>query len=261
MPNKFFQPGEKRAEKVADLFATIAARYDLINDLQSFGLHRYWKRKLLQVARVKRGERALDLCCGTGDVSFALAKRGAEVFGLDFSEAMLAVAESKLQNSKSKVFKPKGATGHLPVPPISTSEFGFNPKFLQADAEQIPFPDAHFDIVTISYGLRNLSNWERGLEEMRRVAKPGGRLLALDFGKPENALWRKIYFFYLKNFEPLFGKLFCGDSETYAYLFESLKNYPAQKGVAKKMREMNCSNVRVVNLLGGVMSINYAEKK
>ncbi|MDQ6630951.1 MAG: bifunctional demethylmenaquinone methyltransferase/2-methoxy-6-polyprenyl-1,4-benzoquinol methylase UbiE [Verrucomicrobiota bacterium] len=236
--NKFFQPGEQRAEKVADLFTAIAPHYDLINDLQSIGLHRYWKRKLLNLAKVKCGEHALDLCCGTGDISFALAKRGAEVVGLDFNEAMLKIAELKIQNSKFKTV----------------------PKFLQADAQQIPFPDAHFDIVTISYGLRNLTSWERGLEEMKRVVKPGGRLLALDFGKPENALWRRLYFFYLKNFEPLFGKLFCGDSETYAYPFESLKNYPAQKGVAEKMRALNCSSVRIVNLLGGMMSINYAEK-
>src|SRR5436190_19441191 len=156
MANKFFQPGEQRSEKVNDLFATIAPRYDLINDLQSFGLHRLWKKKLIQLANVKSGECALDLCCGTGDISFLLAERGAEVVGLDFSEAMLAVARAKTQNSKFKIQ---------------------NLEFIRGDAQQIPFPENHFDIVMVGYGLRNLTSWERGLEEMFRIVKPGGRLL------------------------------------------------------------------------------------
>ncbi|MFN7141223.1 MAG: bifunctional demethylmenaquinone methyltransferase/2-methoxy-6-polyprenyl-1,4-benzoquinol methylase UbiE, partial [Limisphaerales bacterium] len=236
MANKFYQPGEQRAAKVNDLFATIAPRYDLINDLQSFGLHRYWKRKLVRLAAIQPGQAALDVCCGTGDISFLLAKVGAEVTGLDFSQPMLNVAISKR--------------------PVEHQ----NPQFLQGDAQRLPFEDNQFNVVTVGYGLRNLTRWEQGLEEMWRVCKPGGRLLVLDFGKPDNPLWRRLYFSYLRLFVPLFGKLFCGDSATHAYILESLKHYPAQHGVARKMQELGCRNVRIINLLGGVMTINYGER-
>lgn len=237
MPNKFYQPGEQRAAKVNDLFAKIAPRYDLINDLQSFGMHRDWKRRLIELAKVKPGEPALDVCCGTGDISFLLSEAGAEVTGLDFSLPMLKVAKNR------------GAR-------IEGGEIR-EPQFMQGDAMNLPFSDSMFDVVTVGYGLRNLSNWERGLEEMLRVAKPGARLLVLDFGKPDNQLWRGLYFTYLRSFVPLFGKLFCGDSQTHAYILESLKNYPAQNGVADKMRALGCANVGITRILGGVMTINY----
>ena len=135
-----------------------------------------------------------------------------------------------------------------------------NLKFIQGDAQQIPFPENSFDIVTVGYGLRNLASWERGLEEMLRVAKPGARLVVLEFGKPANPLWRKIYFTHLKCSVPLIGLLFCGNPQAYAYILESLKHYPAQLAVAEKMRGLKLANVRVINLLGGAMAINYAEK-
>lgn len=238
MANNFYQPGEQRGARVNDLFAKIAPRYDLINDLQSFGLHRYWKRKLIQLANVKPGERALDVCCGTGDISFGLANAGADTTGVDFSEPMLKEAEFKVHNSKFKVV----------------------PRFTQGDAQNLPFENASFEVVTVGYGLRNLPNWERGLEEMWRVAKPGGRLLVLDFGKPDNSLWRSFYFGYLRWIVPIFGKVFCGDSATHAYILESLKNYPAQQGVAGKMQNLNCKNISILNFLGGVMSLNRGEK-
>jgi demethylmenaquinone methyltransferase/2-methoxy-6-polyprenyl-1,4-benzoquinol methylase len=239
MANLFYQPGEHRSEKVNDLFDAIAPRYDRINDLQSFGLHRLWKRQLIRLANPKVGEHALDLCCGTGDIAFALATKGAHVVGIDFSEPMLQVARRRIKQR---------------------SPAALPPKFLQGDAQQIPFPDESFEIVTIGYGLRNLSNWETGLREMIRVARPGGRLLILDFGKPDNALWRTFYFGYLKWFVPVFGKIFCGNSAAYSYILESLKHYPAQHGVAVKLRELGLINVRILNLLGGIMSIHYAEK-
>jgi demethylmenaquinone methyltransferase/2-methoxy-6-polyprenyl-1,4-benzoquinol methylase len=244
MPNKYYEAGEQRAAKVGDLFATIAPRYDLINDLQSFGLHRWWKRHLVKLAAPRTGLRALDLCCGTGDVAFALSEQGAEVTGLDFSEPMLAVARKR--SASRALANPQSAIR--------------NPQFLHGDAQQISLPDQSFDIVTVSYGLRNLSSWARGLSEMWRVASSGGRLLVLDFGKPDNAVWRTLYFAYLRTFVPVFGKLFCGDGQTHAYILESLKHYPAQHGVAAKMKEMGCRDVRIIPLLGGVMTINIGVK-
>ena len=239
MSNAFYQPGEQRAARVNDLFARIARRYDLLNDLQSFGLHRNWKRVVINLAKAAPGARALDLCCGTGDIAFSLARRGAETTGLDFSAEMLQVANQRKDNSKLKTQ---------------------NLKFIQGDAQQIPFPDASFDVVTIGYGLRNLTSWERGVDEMHRVARPGGRIVVLDFGRPANALWRAIYFTHLQLSVPLIGLLFCGSASAYAYILESLKHYPAQLAVEEKMRALKMKNVRVINLLGGAMAINYGEK-
>ena len=241
MSNVFYAPGEPRAAKVNDLFAAIARRYDLLNDLQSFGLHRRWKRRVAELAAAETGARALDLCCGTGDIAFALAHRGAETIGLDFSPQMLEVAAAR--GRKSEVGGQKR-----------------NPQFMQGDALQIPFPDNSFDIVTVGYGLRNLANWERGLDEMFRVARPGARIIVLDFGRPANALWRKIYFMHLKISVPFIGWMFCGNARAYAYILESLKHYPAQLAVAEKMRKLNLANVRIFSLLGGGMAINCGEK-
>ncbi len=238
MPNKYYQEGEQRAQRVNDLFARVAPRYDLINDLQSFGLHRAWKRRVTRLASVQPGDRALDVCCGTGDIAFALAAAGASVIGYDFSPAMLAVAERR--------------RGQMPG--------SASPNFMRGDAQALPFGDAEFDVVTVGYGLRNLPSWERGLHEMHRVAKPGARLIILDFGKPDNAILRSLYFGYLRFFVPLFGRLFCGDSATHSYILESLIRYPAQRGVADKMRQLGCKNVAIINLLGGAMSINTALK-
>jgi demethylmenaquinone methyltransferase/2-methoxy-6-polyprenyl-1,4-benzoquinol methylase len=254
MANTFFDPGDQRAAKVHELFSRIAPRYDLINDLQSFGLHRYWKRRVVRLARPQPGQRALDLCCGTGDLALALARRGAQVAGLDFSEQMLDAAQRR--DSRSRTQEPE-AEPHASRSPQHGSP---SPRFVRGDAQRIPFPDNSFDIVTIGYGLRNLANWEMGLREMRRVANPGGRLVVLDFGKPDNALWRGLYFGYLKLFVPWLGRIFCGSAGAYAYILESLKHYPAQHAVAAKMRELGLANVRVISLLGGAMSINYGEK-
>lgn len=240
MANRFYSQDEQRAARVNELFGRIAPRYDLINDLQSFGLHRLWKRRLVRMACISAGEKALDLCCGTGDLAFALARSGVEVVGLDFTPGMLAVAEVRREQAPANLQK--------------------KITFQQGDAQQLPFPENSFKVVTVGYGLRNLSSWETGLSEMNRVAQPGGRLLVLEFGKPDNALWRWCYFTYLKMFVPILGWLFCRNAAAYAYILESLKHYPAQRGVAEKMRALGMRNVRIVNLLGGVMSINYGEK-
>ena len=161
----------------------MAPRYDLVNDLQSFGLHRLWKRRLVRLAEIRPGDRALTSAVEPG-MSPSLAGAGAEVTGLDFSEPMLAVARRRAGERVPS----KG-----PVP-----------RFQQGDALQLLFPDAEFDAVTVSYGLRNLADLDRGLRELYRVLKPGGRLLILDFGKPDFAAWRWIYFQYLRLAVPLF---------------------------------------------------------
>jgi demethylmenaquinone methyltransferase/2-methoxy-6-polyprenyl-1,4-benzoquinol methylase len=239
--NPFFDPGAGRGARVNELFSRIAARYDLINDLQSFGLHRYWKHRLLGLAKAQGGKIALDLCCGTGDLAFGLGHRGARVVGVDFTGGMLEIAQHRAKTAS--------AAGGRVVP-----------EFVRADALRLPFPDGQFDIITIAYGLRNLADLTGGLGEIRRVLKPGGRLLVLDFGQPSNALWRAVYLGYLKRFVPILGRLLAGSADAYSYILESLRHYPGQEGVAAQLRQLGYEKVRVVNLLGGVMGIDYAEK-
>jgi demethylmenaquinone methyltransferase/2-methoxy-6-polyprenyl-1,4-benzoquinol methylase len=241
MANAFYDPGDQRAAKVNQLFAAIARRYDFINDLQSFGLHRLWKNRLVRMTNLAPGNAALDVCCGTGDIAQRLARAGARVKGLDFSSPMLEVARERNK-------------AHAPGPQTVV-------EFLQGDALDLPFGADTFDAVTVGYGLRNLSSWEKGLAEMVRVARSGGRVLVLDFGKPDNRLWRALYFTYLRLVVPLLGLVFCRNSSAYAYILESLKHYPAQNGVAERMQSLGLTNVRIVNLLGGMMSINYGEKR
>ena len=232
MSDGYYLPGPGRAARVCALFDRIAGRYDLINDLQSFGLHRYWKRRLLQLAAIKPGDAALDVCCGTGDIAEALTAAGARTVGCDFSRGMLSVARAR----------PTGVS------------------YVQADALKLPLAERRFDVVTIGYGLRNLADFGEGISELLRVLKPGGRLLVLDFGKPANGLWRALYFAYLRMVVPIFGLLLCSDPAAYSYILESLRNYPAQNGVSALLRAAGCNQVEVFNFLGGVMSIHRAEK-
>lgn len=244
MTNTYYDSGPDRAAKVNQLFLSIARRYDRLNDLQSFGLHRRWKRRVAELAAVSPGHRALDLCCGTGDLAFALAGRGAEVSALDASDAMLEVARERLErwNAPSKTVK----CGRV--------------QFIRGDAQRLEFPDGSFDAVTVGYGLRNLESWETGLREMIRVAKPGGRVVTLDFGKPANPVWRAGYFGYLRAVVPVMGQMFCGNARAYGYILESLRHYPSQDGVAAKMRELGLTGVSVVDFLGGAMSIQHGRK-
>lgn len=236
--NVYYEPGRDRAARVNALFTRIAARYDLINDLQSFGLHRRWKRRVVRLARGGSGQRALDVCCGTGDLAWALARQGCQVVGLDFNEAMLEAARRRTARSPDTA----------------------QPEFLLGDAQRLPFAADAFDIVTMGYGLRNLASWETGLRELTRVCAPGGRILILDFGKPDNRVWRGAYFAYLRLFVPVLGFLFCGSASAYAYILESLRHYPAQHGVAETMRKLDLTRIAIHNLLGGIMTINYGEK-
>lgn len=242
MSQTYYVPGEQRAAKVNELFAGIARRYDLLNDLQSLRLHRRWKGRLIQLAGPRPGLRALDVCCGTGDLALALARSGAETVGLDFSEAMLEVAAARSGRGEGG-----GAAGG-------------GPQFVQGDAQRLPFADDSFDIVTVGYGLRNLASWEAGLGEMQRVARRGGRLGVLDFGKPDNPLWRGLYFGYLRLLVPLLGWAVGGNAGAYAYILESLAHYPAQQVLAVHLRQLGLAKVGVLNLLGGAMAIHWAEK-
>jgi len=239
MGNEFYRQDDQRGARVNALFARIARRYDFINDLQSFGLHRFWKRRVVELAQIKPGTQVLDVCCGTGDIAIQAAAAGGIVVGLDFTPAMLDVARHR---------------------PASFERRAGKISFIEGDALKLPFEDQSFAVVTVGYGLRNLSNWKVGLHEMLRVAQPGGRLLVLEFGKPDCPPWRWIYFTYLKAVVPLLGWAFAGSAAAYAYILESLKHYPGQRGVEREMRELGMHNVRVVNFLGGVMSINYGEK-
>ena len=234
MAEGYFSNDETRAERVRDLFDTIAPRYDFINDLQSLWLHRHWKNRLVTLASPGSGQRALDLCCGTGDIAFALADCGADVVALDFSKPMLDQAIRRNRD--------------LTV------------TFREGDALDTRLPDDHFDCVTIAFGLRNLASFENGLGEMHRLTKPGGKMLVLDFGKPGFAPWRWIYFRYLKWIVPWFGRLICSDAPAYAYIHESLENYPAQDGVEKTMRELGCKDVVIHRILGSAMTINVGVK-
>ncbi|MGB0579258.1 MAG: bifunctional demethylmenaquinone methyltransferase/2-methoxy-6-polyprenyl-1,4-benzoquinol methylase UbiE [Limisphaerales bacterium] len=236
MSNEYYQPGADRASKVNELFNRIARRYDFINDFQSFGLHRLWKRWLWKLSRPKPGDRVLDLCCGTGDIAFLFAKKGCDVTALDFSEEMLRVARERQDESKSKV------------------------KFIQGDAMKTGLPDEEFDVLTIGYGLRNLADCDAALTEMKRVLKPGGQILVLEFGKPDNSLIRALYYGFLKLAVPTLGFLFAGDSAAYAYILESLKHYPAQRGVDEKLKTLGMEKTSITNFCFGAMSINSATK-
>ena len=223
-------------EKVDALFTSIATRYDFINDIQSLGLHRLWKERIVKMSALIEGEYALDICCGTGDLLMRLAKRSKRVVGLDMNSPMLEVALNQLKKPNAN----------------STSLF-------QADALALPFNDSSFDLVTIAYGLRNLSDCQNGLREILRVLKPKGRLLILDFGKPSNRLIRKLYYLYLKLVLPVFGLLFCGEPEAYAYILDSLKKYPAQEGVFTSLSQLGFNNITISNIMLGTMSIHKAE--
>lgn len=232
------QTGEQRAASVRDLFNGIATRYDRLNDLQSFGLHRRWKRRLLARADVRPGEVALDLCCGTGDVTFALAGAGALATGLDFSRPMLDVAMRR-----------------RPV-----EDRHDRTRFKLGDALALRFSDEAYDLVTISYGLRNLADLDAGLREMRRVTRPDGRLAVLDFSKPAWPPWRGVYFAYLKLAVPLFGRWFARNHAAYAYILDSLRAFPDAAALKERLTTAGWRDAQAESLGGGIMAIHTARR-
>ncbi|MCF7668295.1 MAG: bifunctional demethylmenaquinone methyltransferase/2-methoxy-6-polyprenyl-1,4-benzoquinol methylase UbiE [Verrucomicrobia bacterium] len=235
MNNRYYKPGGDFPAHVKSLFTKIAPHYDIINDIQSLGLHRLWKKRLVALAKVRPNESALDLCCGTGDITRILAQKTSKVIGLDFNKAMLEIAARRCRK-------------HSGI------------RFVHADALNAPFPDASFDVVTIAYGLRNLTSPDAGIKEIHRLLKPRGRALILDFGTPTSRILRTFYFAYLKFVVPVFGLVFCGDKYAYSYIIESLHNYPAQAGVQKILGTTGFTNISTIQILGGIMSIHLAVK-
>jgi demethylmenaquinone methyltransferase/2-methoxy-6-polyprenyl-1,4-benzoquinol methylase len=237
LDNKYLSYDAERAPKVREMFSRLAWRYDLVNDVMSFGLHRRWKRQTVEIAlREGRGRRVLDLCCGSGDLCFLAEDRGAaSVVGADFTLPMLAVARNRARRDRRRSL------------------------FVQADALALPFPGGTFDALTISYGLRNIADLPAALAETRRVLAPGGRAVVLDFGKPDGPIAGALYRGFLRTMMPAVGWLFHGDPETYLYIPASLERFPAQRGVETLMRAAGFSKVRYENRLLGTMGINVGE--
>ena len=238
MTNKYLSYDEQRAPKVREMFSRLAERYDLVNDVMSFGMHRRWKREAVELALdgCNSPPRVLDLCCGTGDMTFRAAEAGAgRIVGADFTLPMLAVARRRART----------AAGSL--------------QFVAADALRLPFRDEVFDAITVGYGLRNIADPRLALAEMRRVLAPRGRVVVLDFGKPDNPIARALYGGYLRTMMPAVGWAFHGDPETYSYIPDSLERYPGQRGVEEMMRDVGFTNVRYENRLLGTMGLNIGE--
>jgi demethylmenaquinone methyltransferase/2-methoxy-6-polyprenyl-1,4-benzoquinol methylase len=226
---------DSKAPYVRRLFHTIAGRYDLITRLLSFGRDRRWKSTLIALARVRPGIRALDLAAGTGDIAFGLAERGARVAALDITHRMLQIAAGK-RPASAKV------------------------TFVTGDMMALPFPDTAFDLVTTGYGIRNVPSIEPAIAEIRRVLRPGGLLLSLDFDRPANPLVRAVYLGYLTVVGSALGWVLHRDPDTYRYIPESIRRYPGAAGVAAMLGRAGFSDSRVVPLLGGLMAINTARR-
>lgn len=232
---------EMKYKYVRKMFDSIAPSYDLMNTVTSFGIHYLWRKKAVRLAGVKQGNTALDICCGTGDFSIALARAvspNGKVNGLDFSPEMIKKAKEKIEK-----------TGFAKI--ISYHE---------GNAEQLSFPDNTFDFCTVGYGIRNLADRERGFSEMRRVIKPGGKVVCLDLGHPAIPIFRPIYMFYLFKIVPFLGQIVSRQSEAYTYLPHSLNTFPPQDELKKLMEKVSLKDVRYWNILGGAMAIHIGVK-
>ena len=231
LDDAFASPDAKR-RYVGRLFATIADRYDLITAVLSYGQDARWKKTLVSMADVRKGERALDLAAGTGDIAFAVAARGANTIALDLTHRMLQLAAKKSSSAT----------------------------FITGDMTSLPFRSASFELITTGYGLRNVPDLNAAIDEIARVLKPGGRLLSLDFNRPENALVRAAYLSYLTLVGSMLGWILHRDADTYRYIPASIRRYPGARGVADRLAARGFHHVTVIPLLFGLMSLHVARR-
>ena len=223
---------DSKSRYVRRLFSTIAERYDLITRLLSYGQDRRWKARVVELSGVEPGLRALDLACGTGDIAFALASRGADVVGLDITHRMVQLARTK----------------------------GGAARFVTGDMLALPFGNEAFDIVTTGYGLRNVPDIPRAIAEMRRVLKPGGALVSLDFDRPANAILRGVYLTYLTLVGSTLGVILHRDPDTYRYIPESIRRYPGAGEVNAMIGRAGFSRSEYLPVFGGLMAIHHARR-
>jgi demethylmenaquinone methyltransferase/2-methoxy-6-polyprenyl-1,4-benzoquinol methylase len=222
---------EGKRRYVRRLFATIADRYDFITVALSYGQDRRWKARLIALAQLRDTDRLLDLACGTGDILFAAAGRVRLAAGLDLTHRMLQLARRKR-----------------------------NAPLVTGDMLALPFPGSSFTVVTCGYGLRNVPDLSGAIREIHRVLAPGGRVLALDFNRPAHPILRRAYLLYLTLVGSTLGLLLHGDPDTYRYIPESIRNYPGAARVAAMFAESGFDTVRVIPVLGGLMTIHTARR-
>jgi len=228
----------EKARRVRGVFDSVASKYDVMNDLMSAGLHRVWKAYTVTVANLKEGDRALDIAGGTGDLALAFSKKvgkTGQVVHTDINEAMLRVGRDRLIDA--------GVV--LPT--------------VVCDAEKLPFPDRHFDLVSVAFGLRNMTHKDQALAEMCRVLKPGGKLLVLEFSKVAPPL-AKAYDWYSFKILPQLGKLVAGDADSYRYLAESIRMHPGQEELKAMMKKAGFGHVDFHNMSGGVVALHVGIK-
>ena len=234
-------PVEEKASHVRAVFDSVATRYDLMNDLMSLGIHRLWKRQTIELAGVRRGQRVLDLAGGTGDLASRFARivgPAGQVVLTDINAAMLTLGRDRLLDL--------GLAGNL--------------SYAQVNAESQPFPDNHFDCVTIGFGLRNVTHKPKALAEMHRVLKPGGRALVLEFSHPTSQAFAKVYDLYSFTILPLLGRLITDDADSYRYLAESIRMHPDQETLKGMMEEAGFDRCDYFNLNGGIVAIHRGYK-
>jgi demethylmenaquinone methyltransferase / 2-methoxy-6-polyprenyl-1,4-benzoquinol methylase len=232
--------GEKQ-KRVGAVFDSVASRYDLMNDLMSFGVHRLWKKFAVELAAVHAGERVLDLAGGTGDLSAAMAARvgaGGRVVCSDINAAMLGVGRQRLTD--------RGVVGNV--------------DYVQANAEKLPFADHSFDCVTIGFGLRNVTDKAAALASMYRVLRPGGRLLVLEFSKPRLPGLSQLYDQYSFHVLPLVGRLVAHDADSYRYLAESIRMHPDKETLKQMMEQAGYARCQFYNLTGGIVAVHRGYK-
>lgn len=233
-------PRHEKAERVAEVFHSVAQKYDLMNDLMSFGMHRYWKWFTVQQAAIRSGQTILDIAGGTGDLAKQLAKRvGQEglIILADINEDMLAVGRNRLLNE-----------GLAEV------------HYVQANAEMLPFQDNYFDCITIAFGLRNVTDKEAALRSMQRILKPGGCCLVLEFSKPSLSWLNQIYDQFSFKVIPTLGEWVCGDRTSYQYLVESIRMHPDQEMLKQMMLDNGFDEVNYYNLTGGIVALHKGFK-